>query len=81
MLKRRHIFFIGVLALFFLHSCNNTEVPQSIPEPVVIYQQVDCTELQEQCDSLAQVILEQDNMLIKVISLFSDIQANFNSMK
>jgi signal transduction histidine kinase len=66
------------LALFFLYACDNVEIPQS--EPIVV-QQVDCTDLQEQCDSLIQVIHIQDSMLIKVLSLFSDIQYNFNSMK
>jgi len=78
MLRRGYIFFISVLALLFLYSCNDAEVPQ-IQEIVV--HQVDCTDLQEQCDSLTQVIREQDSMLIKVLSLFSDIQSNFNSMK
>jgi chromosome segregation ATPase len=67
-----------MLALFFLYSCNNAEVQQS---PQVVIHQIDCTDLQEQCDSLTQVVREQDSMLIKMLSLFSDIQANFNSMK
>jgi len=36
---------------------------------------------QEKCDSLTQVVQKQDSMLVKVLSLFSDIQTNFNSMK
>jgi chromosome segregation ATPase len=68
-----------VLGLFFLYSCNNAEVPQ--PPPQVVIHQIDCTDLQKQCDSLTQVVLEQDSILVRVLSLFSDIQANFNSMK
>ena len=78
MLKRGYIFFISVLALFFLYSCNNVETLQS---EIIEIQQADCTDLQEQCDSLTQVILQQDSVLIKVLTLFADIQTNFNSMK
>ena len=78
MLKKGCIFFISLLALFFLYACNDVEAPKS--EPIEV-EQVDCSDLQAQCDSLTQVIQQQDSMLIKVLSLFADIQANFNSMK
>ena len=79
MLRGKYLFFINVLALFFLYACNNVEVPQTTV-PVVV-QEVDCTDWQKQCDSLTQVILKQDSILIKVVSLFSDIQYNFSAMK
>ena len=79
MLKKSFVFVINVLALFLLYSCNNVEVPQDKQVETLVY--VDCTDLQQQCDSLTQVVREQDSMLIQVVSLFSDIQANFNSMK
>lgn len=81
MLKKKYILFISVLTLFFLCFCNDVKVPQSTPSLVEVHLQDDCTDLQKQCDSLTQVIQEQDSMLIKTISLFSDIQNNFNSMK
>jgi chromosome segregation ATPase len=64
--------------LFFCWSCNNVEAPQS--EKIVI-QYADCSDFQAQCDSLMQVVQQQDSMLIKMLTLFSDIQANFSSMK
>jgi chromosome segregation ATPase len=78
MLKSNNIFFISVLVLFFLYSCSETNIPQN-NEIVVL--SADCTDLQKQCDSLTQVVREQDNMMIKVLTLFSDIQYNFHSMK
>ena len=77
MLKRWYIFFISVLMLLFLCSCNDADAPQS-NEAI---QYVDCTDWQEQCDSLRQVVQRQDSMLIRMLSLFSDIQFNFSSMK
>jgi len=79
MLKKGYTFLISVLALFFISSCNEAEVQTS--EPIVIYQEADCTDLQDRCDSLMQAVREQDSILIRVLSLFSDIQSNFNSMK
>jgi len=78
MLRRGYVLFISVLTLFLWCSCNDAEVPQNAP---VVIHQVDCTDFQKQYDSLMQVVLTQDSMLIKVLSLFSDIQTNFNSMK
>ena len=78
MLRRWHIFFISVLVLLFLCSCNDADVPQN-NETAIHY--ADCTGLQEQCDSLRLVVQRQDSMLIRMISLLSDIQFNFSSMK
>ena len=78
MLKRWKIFFISVLMLFFLCSCNDADVPKN-NETVIHY--ADCTGLQEQCDSLMRVVQRQDSMLVRMLSLFSEIQFNFSSMK
>ena len=79
MLRGVYVFCISVLALFFLYSCNEAEVPQS--EQIVIIHEADCTDLQAQCDSLLQVVWEHDSMMVRMLTLFSDIQYNFNSMK
>jgi len=79
MLKGVYIFFISVLALLLLYSCNEAEVPQS--EPTAAIHEADCTDLEAQCDSLMQIVWEQDSMMVRMLTLFSDIQYNFNSMK
>ena len=79
MLKGTYIFFISVLALFLLYSCNEAEIPQS--EPIAAIHEADCTDLEAQCDSLMQIVWEQDSMMVRMLTLFSDIQYNFNSMK
>jgi len=78
MYNRGNIIFISVLMLFILHSCNNVETPQS--EKVEIHY-VNCSDLQDHLDSLSQVVRVQDSMMIRLLTLFSDIQSNFNLMK